>query len=51
MKKVVVCIIVFLLGAKTSQAQFDTNFHFGDSIKKAEATSDVKEKVRILRHS
>ena len=48
MKKVVVCIIVFLLGAKTSQAQFDTNFHFGDSIKKAEATSDVKEKVRIL---
>jgi len=48
MKKVVVFIIVFLLGAKTSQAQFDTNFHFGDSIKKAEATSDVKEKLRIL---
>ncbi len=48
MKKVFAVTIAFLFVAKMSQAQFDTNFHFGDSIKKAEATSDVKEKVRIL---
>jgi serine phosphatase RsbU (regulator of sigma subunit) len=48
MKKIFAVTIAFLFVAKMSQAQFDTNFHFGDSIKKAEATSDVKEKVRIL---
>ena len=48
MKKIFAVTIAFLFVANMSQAQFDTNFHFGDSIKKAEATSDVKEKVRIL---
>jgi len=48
MKKVFVIIIVFLLGAKMSEAQYSSNFNFGDSLKKVEASAEPNEKVRIL---
>jgi serine phosphatase RsbU (regulator of sigma subunit) len=48
MKKIFAVTIAFLFVANMSQAQYNTNFNFGDSIKKAEATSEPYEKVRIL---
>ncbi len=48
MKKILFLILSTVLFSKAVLAQFDTNFHFGDSVKKAESTNDVKEKLRIL---
>ena len=42
MKKLFFIVLLFL--TNFANAQFDNNFHFGDSIKKAEVLTNIKEK-------
>ena len=48
MKKFIFFLFVTVLYANAVLAQFATNFHFSDSIAKAENTTDAKQKARML---
>ncbi len=47
MKKINLIILCFILYTTQVKSQFDNNFHFGDSVKKAELTTNKKAKVDL----